>query len=296
VLNVTAPDAVCRSVGNIQDQGSGTMSCVKDPLSFALPDPLRNLTAPAKPALASAMKQVISGVATTMTNASIPDYCPGKTSPASKMPSETSPHTCVLGNGSDAGKQFLLYPGLYPAGLDIKGNVTVYLTPGIYWIGGGGITGQSGSIISVNSDTDLTAATCTIGATPPCVNGGGVLIYNSSLAASPAGPIKLDGNGIMLNLQPYDYPFGTTSIKLVIFQDRAVNATLTLNGSNSAAGMVRGIVYVPAGQVKVNGSNSTFTMDQVIADTFLVNGSGGTVNVLRETGIDAQISAVGLVE
>jgi hypothetical protein len=37
-------------------------------------------------------------------------------------------------------------------------------------------------------------------------------------------------------------------------------------------------------------------MDQVIADTFLVNGSGGTVNVLRETGIDAQISAVGLVE
>ena len=37
-------------------------------------------------------------------------------------------------------------------------------------------------------------------------------------------------------------------------------------------------------------------MDQVIANTFLINGSGGTVNVLRETGVDAEISAVGLVE
>ena len=48
--------------------------------------------------------------------------------------------------------------------------------------------------------------------------------------------------------------------------------------------------------MKVNGSNSVFTMDQVIADTFKINGSGGTVNVLRETGVDAKIEAVGLVE
>ena len=50
------------------------------------------------------------------------------------------------------------------------------------------------------------------------------------------------------------------------------------------------------GQVKVNGANSVFTLDQIIADTFLINGSGGTVNVLRETGVDAVICAVGLVE
>ena len=34
-------------------------------------------------------------------------------------------------------------------------------------------------------------------------------------------------------------------------------------------------------------------MDQVIADTFYINGSGGTVNVLRETGVDAEISGAG---
>ena len=53
VLNVTAPDAVCRSVGEIQDQGSGTMTCAPAEFSFALPDPLEGLAAPTRPALAS---------------------------------------------------------------------------------------------------------------------------------------------------------------------------------------------------------------------------------------------------
>ena len=97
-------------------------------------------------------------------------------------------------------------------------------------------------------------------------------------------------------MQPYQYPFGSTTIDLVIFQDRTVDLTVILNGSNSQAAEVRGIVYVPGGEVQVNGSNSVFTMDQVIADTFKINGSGGTVNVMRETGVDVEISAVGLVE
>ena len=302
ILNVTAPDAECRSVGTIQDQGVGSMTCTKDPLSFALPDPLASLPAPTKPALAAPMKEVDAGTGAVLTisNANVPDNCPGKTSPPAKAPSEASPATCILGNGSDAGRQFILYPGLYPGGLTVKGSGTaVFLTPGIYWIGGGGFSGQSGTIRSVNSETDRTPATCTVGATPPCINGGGVLIYNSKLSSSgagAAGAISLDGNGIALNLQPYHYPWGSTTIDLVIFQDRTVNLTVTLNGSNSAAGMVRGVVYVPLGQVKVNGSASTFSMDQVIADTFLINGNGGTVNVLRETGVDAIINDVGLVQ
>ena len=84
-----------------------------------------------------------------------------------------------------------------------------------------------------------------------------------------------------------------------MFQDRTVALTgddITLNGSSSQAAEVRGIVYAPQGDVKVNGSNSVFTMDQVIANTFKVNGSGGTINVLRETGVDAKIVGVGLVE
>jgi hypothetical protein len=298
VLNVTAPDAECRSVGDIQDQGVGTMTCTKDPFSFALPDPLLNLAAPVKPALAAPMKEVISG-AVVNAPLNIPDRCPGAT--GGNAPSETSPGTgCTLGQGGgQAGRQWILSPGLYPGGLTLKGNVTAFLLPGIYWIGGGGFDGQAGSLISVNSETDRTPATCTVGATPPCVNGGGVLIYNSFLPTKAAGPIDLGGSGVTLNLQPYDYPFGSTTIELVIFQDRTVALAgddVTLNGSNAQAASVRGIIYVPAGDVKVNGSNSVFTMDQVIAQTFLINGSGGTVNVLREAGVDAIISNVGLVQ
>jgi hypothetical protein len=298
-LNVTAPDAVCRSVGEIQDEGSGTMTCTPAEFSFALPDPLAALPAPAKPALAAGMKEMV-GTTLVDTPADIPADCPGAT--GSDAPSETSPSTCVLGQGGgQANRQWILSPGLYPAGLDLKGGVTAYLLPGIYWIGGGGFqTSNNASVISVESETDLSKAVCTVGATPPCVGGGGVLIYNSSLPAAGAagapGPISMGGGGTSLSLQPYEYPWGSTTIDLVIFQDRTVTETVTLNGSSVHAADVRGIVYVPAAHVKVNGSSSTFTMDQVIADTFLIDGSGGTVNILRETGVDVEVSGAGLVE
>lgn len=295
VLNVTAPDATCRSVGEIQNQGSGTMTCAPSEFSFALPDPLADLDAPTKPALAAPMKEMVD---TTLvdTPSDIPQHCPG--APAPDAPDELAPVTCTLGQGgSQANRRWILSPGLYPGGLNLKGGVTAYLLPGIYWIGGGGFqTSNDASGISVESETDLNRAVCTVGATPPCVGGGGVLIYNSTIPGSAAGPISLGGGGATLSLQPYQYPFGSTTIDLVIFQDRTLDLTVTLNGSSSQAAEVRGIVYVPGGEVMVNGSDSVFTMDQVIADTFKINGSGGTVNVMRETGVDAVISAVGLVE
>jgi hypothetical protein len=299
VLNVTAPDAVCRSSGSIQDPPTqGSMTCTKDQFSFALPDPLRNLAAPGKPDLAAPLKEVVAGVVVDAP-LDIPDFCPGAAAP--KAPSEATPRPCTLGQGgSQAGRLWILSPGLYPGGLNLKGGVTAYLLPGIYWIGGGGFaTSNDASVISVESETDRAPAVCTEGATPPCTGGGGILIYNSQLPSSPAGPITLGGGGAVLNLQPYLYPSGDSAIDLVIFEDRTVDILgddVTLNGSSAQAASVRGIVYVPSGAVKVNGSNSLFTMDQVIADTFKINGSGGTIKILRETGVDAEISAVGLVE
>jgi hypothetical protein len=297
ILNVTAPDATCRSAGGIQDQGSGTMTCAEDPNSFPLPDPLSDLPAPIQPPLAAAMKEVVAGSVIDVPS-SIPPDCPGAT--GADAPSELAPQMCTLGQGSgQGGRQWLLSPGLYPGGLDFRGGITAHLLPGIYWIGGGGIrTSNNASVISVNSETDRAPAVCTVGATPPCTGGGGVLIFNSELPASAAGPITLGGSSATLKLQPYDYPFGTTTIELVIYQDRNVSLggdDVTLNGGGSTSD-VRGIVYLPAGDLKVNGSSSAFNMDQVIAQTFLINGSGGTVNILRETGVDVTVAAVGLVE
>jgi hypothetical protein len=300
-LNVNATDATCRSVSDIQDQGSGAMTCSQAEFSFALPDPLLSLPAPAKPPLAGSVKEVTGTSTIVDAPTNIPDYCPGAA--GTKAPVEATPQLCSFGiGGAQANRKWILFPGLYPGGLEAKGGVTLYLMPGIYWIGGGGFQASNdASVISVASTAaaDLLGATCT--GTPPttCTGGGGILIYNSTLPGGPAGPIDLGGGGAKLNLQPYAYPFGSATIKLVIFQDRTVALAgddITLNGSSSQAASVRGIIYAPQGDVKVNGSSSVFTMDQVIASTFKINGSGGTVNVLRNDGVDAIIQAVGLVE
>ena len=70
---------------------------------------------------------------------------------------------------------------------------------------------------------------------------------------------------------------------------------VTLNGSSSFT-IVEGIVYAPAAQIKLNGTGGTLILDQVIADTYDINGNGGTIKVLRGKGVDAVIVAAGLVD
>jgi hypothetical protein len=288
-INVFADDATCRAVGEIQDAGaSGDMTCDAAPGSFTLPDPLRNLQAPPKPNLAAAMGKV------GHTRAS-PSWCPGAT--GAQAPRETQTQPCdVGGNGASyRDLDWILYPGLYPAGLNVSNGATAYLMPGIYWIGGGGMRiSNGGSIITIanvsDANIDPTLATW----------GGGVMIYNTSLPTAAAGDVSFDGSSANMKLKPFDAPTGDPYEiydLIVIFQDRTLPDTnmLDLNGAASNS-EVEGIIYWPAGLVRLNGNGGTLTVDQVIANTYLINGGGGTINVERDIGIDAVISAAGLVE
>ncbi|HEV8488703.1 MAG TPA: pilus assembly protein TadG-related protein [Candidatus Limnocylindrales bacterium] len=284
-INVYADDATCRAVGEIQDQGSGSMTCTSAQNSFALPDPLRDLDAPAKPALAPAM--VFAGTGTPPAN---PKNCPG----GSPAPSEATPQECKLApNGSYKDLPWILYPGLYPAGLEVTAGTTAYLMPGIYWIGGGGIrVATGGSIFTIATETD--AAPVVADATW----GGGVLIYNSTLPAAAGGPIVLDGSAAIMKLKAFNVPSPDPDDiynDMVIFQDRTLTESITLNGSSSGT-EVEGLIYAPAGEVKLNGNGGTLIVDQIIASTFLIDGGGGSITVLRRTGVDAIIVAAGLVE
>jgi hypothetical protein len=284
-LNVIAPDATCRAVGDIQDQGVGTMTCTKAPDSFALPDPLRDLPAPAKPGLASAM--VFAG---TGTPPAIPKDCPGGT-PA---PEETSPTTCKIpATGGPANHAWILYPGLYPGGIEVDADRTVYLMPGIYWIGGGGLVVKGeASIVSIETETDANADVTL------ATWGGGVLIYNSELPGAPGDDIHLNGGGATIRLKAFQVAAGDPDEiynDIVIFQDRNVTTTVTLNGSDSTT-EVEGMVYVPEGQIKLNGDGGTLIVDQIIADTYLIDGGGGTIKVLARTGFESVITAAGLVD
>ena len=113
------------------------MTCTKAPGSFALPDPLRNLPAPAKPALAPAMHPV------------------GHTlHPSDELPWRNSRHPAKAARrrvrsaptGTYKNKAWVLFPGLYPGGLAVDQGTTAYLMPGIYWIGGGGLSVADGRL------------------------------------------------------------------------------------------------------------------------------------------------------
>jgi hypothetical protein len=188
---------------------------------------------------------------------------------------------------------WILYPGLYPGGLEVTAGTTAYLMPGIYWLGGGGLrVATGGSIVTVATEIDATplAADATWG--------GGVLIYNSRLPAEAGAPIVLDGSAATMLLKPLGVPSTDPDAiynDIVVFQDRALTTSVTLNGSASTT-EVEGIVYVPGGEVKLNGNGGTLVVDQVIANTYLIDGNGGTIKVMRDRGIDAVIVAAGLVE
>ena len=286
---VHTEDGVCRAVGEVQDNGvAGSMDCQKVENSFVLPDPLRFLPDPVQPALPT---QAMLPVGHTQVP---PDFCPGA-APSSKEPSLATPRLCdVGGNGAAyADLAWIVYPGLYPGGIQVSNGATAYLLPGIYWVGGGGFrTTTGGSVISIAAVAD--AAPSPGGATW----GGGVLIFNSELSNMAGGDISLGGSGAMLKLKAFHVdPADALSIynDIVIFQDRDVTTDVRLNGAASTS-EVEGIIYVPKGRVVLNGNGGTLTVDQIIADSYLIDGSGGTINVLKRTGVDAVISGAGLVD
>jgi hypothetical protein len=82
---------------------------------------------------------------------------------------------------------------------------------------------------------------------------------------------------------------------IVLFQDRTVTTSVTLNGSASTTN-VEGIIYVPGAQVKLNGNGGTLVVDQIIANTFDITGNSGTIKVMHGIGVDAHIVAAGLVD
>jgi hypothetical protein len=140
----------------------------------------------------------------------------------------------------------------------------------------------------------------------------GILIFNTAnpvfasectagTALEPAvqciQPIDLNGSSAQIDI--YSLNNGSLFDGLVVYQDRDYNIPgddVTINGSTSNT-QVRGTIYIPAGDVKVNGSGGAMTTDQVIANTFQVNGApGSTIQVLFDENFLFTFSQAGLVE
>ena len=178
------------------------------------------------------------------------------------------------------------------------------MKPGVYYIGGGGLTanGTGANLYSVSST--WSAATPPTSCTPTSfLDCGGVLIYNTDDPNATSGgstvkqmqPVSLNGAASNIHLYPIQNAGPYTNI--VIYQDRDApsnsSGDLILNG-NGANLYVQGTIYVPSGYVKIDGTGN-LGPSQIIADTFTVNGSGN-LGVDYNQDLVAQLVAVGLVE
>lgn len=296
---LTAPE--CDVVGMIQTSGGAVNNCTTAPAGVLVSgDPLRNLPPPAKPGMPNAVQALdstgaVCAVPGTGTCGPIPTACPGGSSPAT----ETNPATCAFNTGSAmAGRSYRIFPGYYPGGI-LTDRATVYMDPGIYWIGGGGVTVKNNGT-SNNGQLISKAPGDNTGLTPT----GGVLIYDSidpypasgCAGAGCFGPIILNGGaGAELGLRPIQ----TTIYQgMLIFVDRAVptgTVTVDLNGAGSILD-VAGTIYTATGTVKFNGSSTDVIGTQVICYNFQVNGSGASFTMDYNPDNLLHVRGVGLVE
>ena len=140
----------------------------------------------------------------------------------------------------------LLQPGVYQGGINISGNGSVQLAPGVYIMQGGGFqVSGTGS-----------------------VSGTGVMIFNTGGAS--AGPIGFSGNGTVNLTAPTDGVYRGVSI----FQDRSLSLAVTLTGN--ATTQISGTVYAAGAAVVIsgNGTSTTNTLGGAyVAGTVQISGS-----------------------
>ena len=288
-VNVSA-DSACNVVGGIKDRGSGTLNCSTNSGADPIPDPLTGVAAPPKPDYPGDVgaEQPVNNVGATL---DIPDGCPGGATAAT----EDNPVTCQF-TSNYAGTTWRLYPGYYPGGIQLQAG-TFYWEPGIYWIGGGGVTVSGNGTVSTSVATGGTTLDF------------GIMIYNTEdpyfhdecaagTATDPATmciqDISLNGASAQVSFWPLHD--GSAWQGLLIFSDRTLSADVSINGSDSGTTDTRGTIYDPAGEVQVNGNGGTLNLDQVIANNFVINGGGGTINVLNDESFEFTFTAAGLIE
>lgn len=281
---LTAPE--CDVVGIITVSNGATNGCTTAPTGVLVSgDPLRNLPPPSQPGAPAAIQPI------DVSPGPIPSGCPGN-SPAT----DAAPATCAFSGGPYAGKTYRLFPGNYPGGISTS-KAILYLSPGIYWLGGSGLLIQSnGMVISKAAGDDA-------GTAPS----GGVLIYNTvdplpttgCTGAGCYGPIKINGGGggtptlALRPIQSGDYK------NMVIFVDRTASFgggfDIDLDGADANIS-ITGTIYAPSATMKFNGSDTDTLAAQVICYSFEVNGSGAAFNIDYNPGDLFHVTGTGLVE
>jgi hypothetical protein len=170
-----------------------------------------------------------------------------------------------------------LQPGVYQGGISVTGG-TVTLSPGIYYLEGGGL--------SLNGQASVMD------------NGQGVLIYNgetngASNNPSSVGSVNIQGQA-SLNITPMS---SGTWQGISIFQDRSATAAVNLAGGGAIT--VNGMIYAPnaAATIAGNGKIGVGGGTSFITSTLSVTGNGNfTPPTIKVPIPGSGTSTVNLVE
>jgi hypothetical protein len=238
----------------------------------AIQDPLGKVNAPAFPVVVGSSVAITAGQ----------NGCPA-----------IPPQTCMLYS-----------PGLYSSGIDILKQVAVF-RPGIYYITGGGFTGDSnGSVVMATNCTDGPTNTCTGQLSKNGTNTGwtgNMLVYFSG-----GGTVKFksnfgsDCNNVDVTCAMVGAPIGSTYQGILFFQDRTAAAGTFVDFSGGGAISISGTIYAtntlatmlttPSHFQTVNfggGSGSTTTLiGEIITDALSMGGNTSITMTLSSTPIN----------
>ena len=276
-LQLNHDGLACWVVGGYQISGKGQgLYC--DPPQPGIPIPFPVEEMPENTTMPASIVQV-SGTPQTL-----PNGCPGSTAPAT----DDAPAICQFNGGKYNNTSWRFFPGYYPGGIKLQVG-TFYLEPGIYHLAGGGFEATS---------TGVTVISVASGGT---TLGGGVLFFNSTHPTDTnGGNFSIGGNNNSFNLWPlggFDENCSGESSgwnRYLIFQDPANDNELRINGGGNI-NSARGLIVAPTANVKLNGNSGTLTIDAVISDTYLIDGGGGTLNVLYDNCALPTFTGYGLV-
>jgi hypothetical protein len=159
-----------------------------------------------------------------------------------------------------------LSQGLYIGGIDIHGDATVTMLPGVYYMQGGGF--------SYTSSGNLTA--------------NGVMLLNAPLG--PTDQINIIGTGAV-TMSPM-----TSGLLqgFTIFQDPF--SVLQVNISGNGNMNITGTIYAPHGKLRIQGSGATNVIGSQYVCYSLVMWGTGSISVRRDLGTLGRARMIGIVE
>jgi hypothetical protein len=150
-----------------------------------------------------------------------------------------------------------IQPGIYAGGITVPNGSTVTLSPGIYYLEGGGLTVKNGGTLK----------------------GNGVMIYNGETGGattnpSSVGAINISGSSAVVQLTPMTTG---TYANISIFQDRNATTGLILKGGSGGAGNtnISGAIYAAKAAATITGNSNIVPGAAFVTDTLTIQGGSG---------------------